>query len=260
MPGDQPSASSSKPKPKPKVKSSSASSSQKAQQAQQSAATTQSAVTTSTANGFTLPVSGAVIGTGYHVAGSMWASGYHTGVDFIVPTGTPLKAVGAGTVVSAGWGGAYGNQVVIKLADGYYAQYAHLSALSVSSGQTVTEGQQVGLSGATGNVTAHPGAVDRTPAARGVVGGRCDRQGCAVAGRHQDADQLGGLRTRCPGPPQPAGCGGPGHRVRVADPARSRCCRAARPYVVNASRTSPSSRATASSTHSCACTRGMAPS
>ncbi|MFF3375005.1 peptidoglycan DD-metalloendopeptidase family protein [Streptomyces sp. NPDC002680] len=107
----------------------------------------------SSSSGFTLPVAGATIGTAYHVAGSMWSSGYHTGVDFVVPTGTSLKAVGAGTVVSAGWGGAYGNQVVIKLADGYYAQYAHLSQLSVSAGQTVTEGQQVGLSGATGNVT-----------------------------------------------------------------------------------------------------------
>ncbi|MFF9813237.1 peptidoglycan DD-metalloendopeptidase family protein [Streptomyces sp. NPDC014006] len=108
---------------------------------------------TSTAAGFTLPVSGATIGTAYHTAGSMWASGYHTGVDFVVPTGTTVKAVGAGTVVSAGWGGAYGNQVVIKLNDGYYAQYAHLSQLSVSAGQTVTAGQQLGLSGATGNVT-----------------------------------------------------------------------------------------------------------
>ncbi|MET9258017.1 LysM peptidoglycan-binding domain-containing M23 family metallopeptidase [Streptomyces sp. NPDC003717] len=105
------------------------------------------------ATGFTAPVAGATIGTPYHQAGSMWSSGYHTGTDFVVPTGTSLKAVGAGTVVSAGWGGAYGNQVVIKLADGHYAQYAHLSALSVSAGQAVTAGQQVGLSGATGNVT-----------------------------------------------------------------------------------------------------------
>ncbi|MDQ1014727.1 M23 family metallopeptidase [Streptomyces afghaniensis] len=107
----------------------------------------------SNSSGFTLPVEGATIGTPYHMAGSMWSSGYHTGVDFVVPTGTSLKAVGAGTVVSAGWGGAYGNQVVIKLNDGFYAQYAHLSQLSVSAGQTVTAGQQVGLSGATGNVT-----------------------------------------------------------------------------------------------------------
>ena len=103
--------------------------------------------------GFTLPVAGASVGTPYKMSGSMWSSGYHTGVDFVVPTGTSLKSVGAGTVVSAGWGGAYGNQVVLKLDDGHYAQYAHLSSLSVSAGQTVTEGQQVGLSGATGNVT-----------------------------------------------------------------------------------------------------------
>ncbi|MDI9830004.1 LysM peptidoglycan-binding domain-containing M23 family metallopeptidase [Streptomyces sp. KAU_LT] len=113
----------------------------------------QSAGETSTVNGFSAPVSTAAVGTSYKVAGSMWSSGYHTGVDFSAATGTPLKAVGAGTVVSAGWGGAYGNQVVIRLADGYYAQYAHLSSLSVSSGQTVTAGQQIGLSGATGNVT-----------------------------------------------------------------------------------------------------------
>ncbi|WP_077801593.1 M23 family metallopeptidase [Streptomyces sp. JHA26] len=106
-----------------------------------------------TTSGYTAPVAGAGVGTPYHRSGSMWSSGYHTGTDFVVPTGTSLKAVGAGTVVSAGWGGAYGNQVVIKLADGHYAQYAHLSSLSVSAGQSVTAGQQVGLSGATGNVT-----------------------------------------------------------------------------------------------------------
>jgi murein DD-endopeptidase MepM/ murein hydrolase activator NlpD len=138
--------------------SSSAPSSAKAEKAESKkssskpAATTQSSDTTGS-SGYTLPVSGATVGTAYHVAGSMWSSGYHTGVDFVVPTGTSLKAVAAGTVVSAGWGGAYGNQVVIKLNDGYYAQYAHLSQLSVSAGQTVTEGQQIGLSGATGNVT-----------------------------------------------------------------------------------------------------------
>lgn len=111
------------------------------------------AADTAASTGFSAPVEGAGIGTAYRVAGSMWASGYHTGVDFAAASGTPLKAVGEGTVVSAGWAGSYGNQVVIKLADGFYAQYAHLSALSVSSGQTVTAGQQIGLSGSTGNST-----------------------------------------------------------------------------------------------------------
>ncbi|MER5429888.1 LysM peptidoglycan-binding domain-containing M23 family metallopeptidase [Streptomyces sp. NPDC002588] len=134
-------------------KSSSASETKSSGKATTRTAAETGADSSGSSGGYTLPVSGATIGTGYHVAGSMWSSGYHTGVDFVVPTGTSVKAVAAGTVVSAGWGGAYGNQVVIKLGDGYYAQYAHLSQLSVSAGQTVTEGQQVGLSGATGNVT-----------------------------------------------------------------------------------------------------------
>ncbi|GAA2761655.1 M23 family metallopeptidase [Streptomyces paradoxus] len=138
--------------PKPSAaKSSAAESAPKAGTAAKPAAAKPAAE--SNASGYALPVDGATVGTPYRMSGSMWSSGYHTGVDFVVPTGTSLKAVGAGTVVSAGWGGAYGNQVVIKLADGHYAQYAHLSQLSVSAGQTVTAGQQVGLSGATGNVT-----------------------------------------------------------------------------------------------------------
>lgn len=52
-------------------------------------------------SGFTAPVS-AGTGTPYHQAGS-WSSGYHTGVDFPVPTGTSVKAVASGKVVSAGW-------------------------------------------------------------------------------------------------------------------------------------------------------------
>jgi murein DD-endopeptidase MepM/ murein hydrolase activator NlpD len=135
----------------PSAASTSSSSSSRQSSASSAVKATQAAA--STATGFNLPVTGGTIGTGYHVAGSMWASGYHTGVDFVVPTGTPVKAVGAGTVVTAGWGGAYGNQVVIKLADGYYAQYGHLSQISVSVGQSVSAGEQLGLSGATGNVT-----------------------------------------------------------------------------------------------------------
>ncbi|MEV3958504.1 M23 family metallopeptidase [Streptomyces albogriseolus] len=126
---------------------------QPVQQAAEESSSNEASAQTAPSSGFTSPVPGGGLGTAYKVAGSMWSSGYHTGVDFSVPTGTSLKAVGAGTVVSAGWGGAYGNQVVIQLNDGHYAQYAHLSSLSVSAGQTVSAGQQVGLSGATGNVT-----------------------------------------------------------------------------------------------------------
>ena len=133
--------------------SSSSSSSSASSSSSKSSSAAQSDNGTSTSTGYTLPVTGGTIGTGYHVAGSMWSSGYHTGVDFVVPTGTTVKAVAAGTVVSAAYDGAYGNEVVIRHADGEYSQYAHMSQLSVSAGQTVTEGQQIGLSGATGNVT-----------------------------------------------------------------------------------------------------------
>lgn len=102
-------------------------------------------------SGLTAPVA-ASTGTPYHQEGS-WSSGYHTGVDFPVPTGTSVKAVGPGTVVSAGWGGAYGYQIVIRHSDGKYSQYAHLSSLLVRSGQHVGGGQRIARSGSTGNVT-----------------------------------------------------------------------------------------------------------
>ncbi|MGW1005702.1 M23 family metallopeptidase [Streptomyces sp. NPDC002520] len=95
----------------------------------------------------------AAIGTGYHVAGSHWSKGYHTGIDFLVPAGTSVRAAAAGHVVAAGWGGSYGYQVVIRHADGRYTQYAHLSAISVRAGQRVSAGLRIGRSGATGNVT-----------------------------------------------------------------------------------------------------------
>jgi murein DD-endopeptidase MepM/ murein hydrolase activator NlpD len=90
-------------------------------------------------------------GTAYRAHGSSWSKGYHTGVDFPVPTGTAVKSVGAGQVVTAGWGGSFGYQVVVRHADGRYSQYAHLSAISVRSGQSVTAGQRLGRSGSTGN-------------------------------------------------------------------------------------------------------------
>ncbi|MFF7261605.1 M23 family metallopeptidase [Streptomyces sp. NPDC008159] len=104
-------------------------------------------------NAYVSPITGSYISTGYKAGGAVWSSGSHTGVDFHAASGTPVHAVGAGTVVEAGWGGAYGNNVVIKMNDGTFTQYGHLSSIGVSVGQTVTPGQQIGLSGATGNVT-----------------------------------------------------------------------------------------------------------
>ncbi|MFH0246076.1 M23 family metallopeptidase [Streptomyces sp. HK10] len=102
-------------------------------------------------DGWALPVENSRVTTPYKAGGGMWASGSHTGIDFPVATGTRVQAVGTGTVVEAGWGGAYGNNVVIKMSDGKYTHYAHLSKITVSKGQTVKARQQIGLSGSTGN-------------------------------------------------------------------------------------------------------------
>ncbi|WP_425827139.1 M23 family metallopeptidase [Streptomyces fractus] len=116
------------------------------------ATATQASAKTTASGGYVAPVDGAK-GTGYGNSGSMWSSGSHTGADFSVPTGTSVKSIADGTVVSTGSGGAYGNEVVIEHADGHYSQYGHLSSIGVAQGDTVTAGQEIAKSGATGNVT-----------------------------------------------------------------------------------------------------------
>nr|WP_214662268.1 transglycosylase family protein [Streptomyces polyasparticus] len=102
--------------------------------------------------GWTTPVEGMSVTTQYRQPGS-WAAGFHTGIDFPAPSGTPVRSVGPGAVVSAGWDGAYGNAVVIEMVDGSFTLYAHLSSTEVSAGQSVDGGTVVGLSGNTGNST-----------------------------------------------------------------------------------------------------------
>lgn len=99
------------------------------------------------------PAPGAPITNPYGVANAEYAAGYHTGVDFAVDLGTPLHAVGDATVVSAGYAGAYGKEVVLRLPDDHYAEYAHMSFISVSAGDRVAAGQEIGQSGSTGNST-----------------------------------------------------------------------------------------------------------
>ncbi|MFE5856558.1 MULTISPECIES: M23 family metallopeptidase [unclassified Streptomyces] len=107
------------------------------------------------ASGWTKPVSQYVVSATYGNAGNMWAS-KHSGQDFAVPTGTVVNSVGPGTVVKAGPNGAgdgpaYGNAVVVKHDSNTYSQYAHLSRVDVKIGQQVQGGQQIALSGNTGN-------------------------------------------------------------------------------------------------------------
>lgn len=104
-------------------------------------------------NAYRLPVAGSPLTTGYRTGGGLWSSGSHSGVDFRAASGTSVTAVGAGTVVEAGWGGAYGNNVVLRMKDGSYTQYGHLSSVGVSVGQSVAPGTPIGLAGSTGNST-----------------------------------------------------------------------------------------------------------
>ncbi|WP_306326108.1 M23 family metallopeptidase [Streptomyces venezuelae] len=103
--------------------------------------------------GWTAPVSSSYAFTGYYGQPGSWSKGYHTGQDFAVPTGTTVRAVGPGRVVTAGYGRSYGYEVVIRHPDGRYTQYAHLSRIDVSVGQSVSAGQRIARSGATGRVT-----------------------------------------------------------------------------------------------------------
>lgn len=97
------------------------------------------------------------ITTVYRRPGKHWSCGYHTGVDFAVPTGTPISAIKDGKVLEAGsgvtWGGSYGTAVIIDHGDGIRVIYAHLSSLGCKKGDQVSEGQEIGKSGNTGNST-----------------------------------------------------------------------------------------------------------
>ncbi|MFI7499265.1 M23 family metallopeptidase [Streptomyces sp. NPDC049687] len=101
---------------------------------------------------WTAPTRDYWLSAGYAARGTRWAH-RHTGQDFAVPTGTPVYAVGPGTVSAVTCGDGFGNQVVIRHPDGYFTQYAHLSRIDVRRGDRVFPGTRVGLSGRTGNVT-----------------------------------------------------------------------------------------------------------
>ena len=79
------------------------------------------------------------------------SGGEHHGIDFGVPTGTPVHANRTGTIYTAGWDkGGFGNHVRIDSHDNLYEIYGHLSKLSVKSGQQVKAGDIIGYSGSTG--------------------------------------------------------------------------------------------------------------
>lgn len=77
----------------------------------------------------------------------------HTGADWAMPIGTPLRSMANGTVIFAGNRGGKGKTVVIRYADGTESIYAHMDGFAAKAGQRVAAGTLVGYSGNTGHST-----------------------------------------------------------------------------------------------------------
>jgi len=99
--------------------------------------------------------------SGYYirpVRGGERTQGLHgwNGVDIAAPLNTPVLAAADGVVITAknsGWNTGYANYVVIRHDNGTQTLYAHLNKATVSVGQTVSQGEQIGLLGSTGRST-----------------------------------------------------------------------------------------------------------
>lgn len=79
----------------------------------------------------------------------------HTAIDYAAPMGTPVVALGDGTVISAGWAGGGGNTIKIRLNSVYTTSYMHLRnfATGIKSGTHVRQGEVIGYVGSTGTST-----------------------------------------------------------------------------------------------------------
>ena len=99
------------------------------------------------------PLPGAPITSPFGPRVLFGVAGFHTGVDFGAPEGTPLHAAGDGTVVAAGPMGGYGNATIIDHGNSLATLYGHQSELAVTVGQHVQRGQVIGYVGCTGFCT-----------------------------------------------------------------------------------------------------------
>lgn len=105
---------------------------------------------------FRYPVSSKVTSPyGWRVLGGVRE--FHYGIDLRAAVGTPIAAADGGVVVYAGVpdgiSASYGKLIIIDHKNGYKTYYAHLSSFSVRVGDAVAQGQIIGKSGITGNVT-----------------------------------------------------------------------------------------------------------
>ncbi|WEV79732.1 M23 family metallopeptidase [Janibacter cremeus] len=101
------------------------------------------------ANAWARPLASGSISSGY---GFRWGR-MHSGLDYGAGVGTPLRAMGAGTVIGAGPMGGYGIYIDVEYADGTVSRYGHLSSIAASVGQQVAPGETVAYSGNTGRST-----------------------------------------------------------------------------------------------------------
>ncbi len=92
------------------------------------------------------PVNGPIVSP----FGMRWGR-LHAGVDIAAPTGTPIHAAAAGTVVLMGWVGGYGNYTCIAHGGALSTCYGHQSRFATSQGAHVEAGQVIGYVGCTGH-------------------------------------------------------------------------------------------------------------
>ncbi len=78
----------------------------------------------------------------------------HQGMDYAAARGTPVRALGNGRVIFAGWRGGYGKTIEIRHANGFVTRYGHLDAINVRTGASVSIAQTIGKVGSTGLSTA----------------------------------------------------------------------------------------------------------
>jgi murein DD-endopeptidase MepM/ murein hydrolase activator NlpD len=98
-----------------------------------------------------LPISGYHLTAGFGMVSGLWSHS-HTGQDFAAGVGTPIRAVGDGTIIFASYDGAYGNKIVIRHADGTVTWYCHMNDFVRTEGP-VKAGELIGHVGSTGNTT-----------------------------------------------------------------------------------------------------------
>ncbi|HEX5438779.1 MAG TPA: M23 family metallopeptidase [Gemmatimonadaceae bacterium] len=94
-----------------------------------------------------------VFGRRFHPILKRWRE--HTGIDYAANAGTPVRAIGSGTVIYAGRMGGYGNAIDIRHANGFVSRYGHMRAFAhgIHRGVHVTIGQTIGYVGMTGLAT-----------------------------------------------------------------------------------------------------------